>query len=198
MKRDFFPVVIICFLLACGSGSVEIQRQFEVAKTGTISLQLTDFPLAGNEVSKVLVSITRIEAHSAASGWFTGINYDPPRIFDLLELQNGNTAELGGFNLEVGQYTQIRIHVSEDNQIEVDEGSGPMLKPLQVPSGPQTGIKLVNSFTVTEDGLTVMLLDFDASKSVVKAGSKYLLKPIIRVISVVTCVFSPKFTTEWR
>jgi hypothetical protein len=54
---------------------------------------------------------------------------------------------------------------------------------LKVPSGYQTGIKLTHEFEIVS-GLTVdLVLDFDASASVVKAGKsgKTLLKPTIKI-----------------
>jgi len=60
--------------------------------------------------------------------------------------------------------------------------------PLKVPSGYQTGIKLVKGFDIVHKGSTELVLDFDALKSIVKAGKsgKYLLKPTIKVIESVT------------
>jgi hypothetical protein len=57
-------------------------------------------------------------------------------------------------------------------------------KPLKIPSGINTGIKLVHRFTVREGQVVELLLDFDACRSVVKAGNsgKYILKPTIKVI----------------
>ena len=58
---------------------------------------------------------------------------------------------------------------------------------LKVPSGFQTGIKLVHTFDVVA-GLTVgLVLDFDAGRSVVKAGNSgnWLLKPTIKIIDTV-------------
>jgi hypothetical protein len=56
--------------------------------------------------------------------------------------------------------------------------------PLKIPSGLQTGIKLVHHFNVEPDSYTELLLDFDACRSVVKSGNsgKYVLKPTIKVI----------------
>ena len=57
---------------------------------------------------------------------------------------------------------------------------------LDVPSGAKTGIKLVCQFTIEEDKLYELLLDFDAQRSIVETGSgKYLLKPTIRTIPLV-------------
>jgi len=56
---------------------------------------------------------------------------------------------------------------------------------LKVPSGLQTGIKIVHGFDINTNKTTELLLDFDASKSIVIAGSsgKWLLKPTIKVLN---------------
>ena len=58
---------------------------------------------------------------------------------------------------------------------------------LDTPSAVQSGIKLVNQFDVAAGQRVDLVLDFDAGKSVVKAGAsgKYILKPVIRVIPTV-------------
>ena len=55
---------------------------------------------------------------------------------------------------------------------------------LKVPSGYQTGIKIVKGFSIAVSQTTELLLDFDAAKSVVQAGKsgKWLLKPTIKVL----------------
>jgi hypothetical protein len=59
---------------------------------------------------------------------------------------------------------------------------------LKVPSGDQTGIKIIHGFTIETDGFTDLILDFDAGRSVVQAGNsgKWLLKPVIKVLETVT------------
>lgn len=158
----------------------------ESGNKGLLKLLLTDFPIKGNEVSKVLITIKSIEIHSETQGWIPVVDYVTGRVFDLLTLQNGKTADLGELSLEPGVYNQIRIHLSSDNQIEVDEGNGPTLKPLKIPSGQQTGIKLVHPFEVTKQGVTALTLDFNAEKSVIQTGKKYQLKPTIKIIAAKT------------
>jgi hypothetical protein len=55
---------------------------------------------------------------------------------------------------------------------------------LFVPSGEQTGIKIVHGFTISQDETTELILDFNVSESVVIAGKsgKWLLKPTIKVL----------------
>ena len=50
---------------------------------------------------------------------------------------------------------------------------------LKVPSNK---IKLIKPFTINSGDTTTITLDFDAEKSVHQAGSKYILKPTIKVI----------------
>jgi hypothetical protein len=72
---------------------------------------------------------------------------------------------------------------------------------LKVPSGYQSGIKLVREFEIVA-GLTLdLVLDFDASASVVQAGNseQYLLKPTIKVIDTVNnATISGTVTDEQR
>lgn len=59
---------------------------------------------------------------------------------------------------------------------------------LTTPSGQQSGFKLQANFSVTGGQVADMVLDFDACKSIVKAGNsgKYNLKPVVAVIKRLT------------
>jgi len=58
---------------------------------------------------------------------------------------------------------------------------------LTTPSAQQSGLKVQIHQAVTGGVLYRLVLDFDAGKSIVKAGnsSKYILKPVLRVLSFV-------------
>jgi hypothetical protein len=64
----------------------------------------------------------------------------------------------------------------------IDESDA--VQELKVPSGMQFGIKIVNGFDINADQTTELLLDFEAARSVVKAGSsgQWLLKPTIKML----------------
>ena len=129
------------------------------------------------------------------------------QTFDLLELQNGAIADLGLTDLEAGQYNQIRLILAsepiaphpfanyvviegeqEEEYIIGEAGEYYTTEELKVPSGLQTGIKIVQGFTIEVGGSTELILDFDAKKSVVQAGNSgnWLLKPTIKVLETVT------------
>ena len=55
--------------------------------------------------------------------------------------------------------------------------------PLKVPSGMESGYKLIGSFDVPHGGAVELTLDFDAARSIVHTGNgKYMLKPTCRLI----------------
>ena len=175
-------------LTSCGGSSGSSDGD---GSTGKLSLSLSDAPAP--EYQAVYVTIAEIQVHRAdgADGqWQTILT--PNATYNLLDLINGKTVPLGVADLPTGTYTQMRLILGEThdsthpyaNYLITSEGDPIELK---VPSGFQTGIKLVHNFDVVQ-GLTVgLVLDFDASSSVVKAGNsgKYLLKPTIKVIDTV-------------
>ena len=180
------------------------------AGTGTLGIGLTDTP---GDYDHVFVTIKEVQVKKALnngeSGWLTGFTVN--ETFDLLELQNGAIADLGLTELEAGKYNQLRLILSseriglhpfanyvviegeqEEEYIIGEEGQYYTIQELKVPSGLQTGIKIVQGFTIEVGGSTELILDFDAEKSVIQAGNntKWLLKPTIKVLETVTYLVS--------
>jgi hypothetical protein len=166
---------------------------------GTLSLGLTDGPPPKNSYDAIYVTIKEIKVNHEDNGWVTlnGPDLNLPQTFNLLELVNGVIADLGAVELESGHYNQMRLMLGEepDDALNIlgeqhEYANYLILKgddeqiPLKVPSGYQTGIKLVKGFDIEHKGSTELVLDFDALKSIVKAGKsgKWLLKPTIKVI----------------
>jgi hypothetical protein len=192
-----FLVFMFFLLSACGSGS-------NSDGTGTLSLALTD--ASTDAYQGVYVTIDEVRVHLGEistqgddeSGWHTVAT--PQATYNLLELVNGVVAQLGVSALETGTYTQMRLYLgaTPDSNLNLLGEAHPFanyvidaddddVHELKVPSGYQSGIKLVSSFDVVA-GLTVdLVLDFDAAASVVEAGNsgQYLLKPTIRVVDTV-------------
>lgn len=147
---------------------------------GTMTVEMTDAPI--DSADAVNVFIERVEVNNAENedeGWI--VLNEPQQSYNLLELTNGATEVIGSSELEPGVYNQIRLILSEGgHSVEVDGN----VHDMKVPSGPQTGIKLNINAEIEPDFEYVLLLDFDASRSVVAAGQpgnavKYLLKPVI-------------------
>jgi hypothetical protein len=107
---------------------------------------------------KVLVHRSS-DAEPSEKGWITVLSDTLPveeRTFDLLDLVNGVFATLGEVELAAGIYTQIRIML-ESATLVVDGTP----QSLVIPSGAETGIKLVGSFTVDPNVITEITVDFE-------------------------------------
>lgn len=148
--------------------------------TGTLRVLLTDAPA---NAESVFVDIREVRIHRSSdaqdgdSGWVTIQN--EPLIVDLLELTNGNYEVLGEAELETGRYTQLRFILGDQNEMVID---GERI-PLNTPSTQQSGLKLLLNTDIVSGQTYTLLLDFDASKSIVKAGQSgiYNLIPVIRI-----------------
>jgi hypothetical protein len=144
-----------------------------------MTVEMTDAPIDSADAVNVFIERVEVNRQGNSDGWVT-LN-EPQQEYDLLELTNGATTVIGSAELDAGTYPQIRLILSEDkHSVEVDGNIHEMF----VPSGAQTGIKLDINAEIEEDIEYVLLLDFDASRSVVKAGQNdqrpYILKPVIK------------------
>lgn len=146
--------------------------------TGTLRLYIADAP---GEFEKVNIEVTSVAVHRPGpENWIT-IN-DETRTFDLIELSNGAMAVLGEEELEAGKYTQIRLMLGDGNNIVVNGETFDLF----VPSGLQTGLKLVRQFDIEPDFTYELLLDFDVHRSVHIADGQYILQPTVRVEPLAT------------
>ena len=106
------------------------------------------------------------------AGWKVVVNAS--KTFDLIALKNVKEF-LGETELATGKYTQIRLYISSAT-LQINGTT----QNLTIPSG---AIKLIHPFIVSPNATTTLTIDFDAEKSVHLAGSKYLMKPTIKVIA---------------
>lgn len=193
-----FPVFILILsaliLSGCGGGSGGEAGP----GTGTLSLSITDASTTRYKAVYVTIDEVQVNRNSGTengnSGWTTVAA--PKQTYNLLKLVGGLTAVLGESELEAGAYYQIRLiigkHAQSENNILgvphpyanyviLNDGSD-TVEALKIPSGMQTGIKLVHNFQIPEDTVVELVLDFDACRSVVETGDrKYLLKPTVKV-----------------
>jgi hypothetical protein len=123
-----------------------------------------------------------VEVHGESSGWFTVFENLDSATYDLLTLVE-EPVYLGTADLPADTYTQVRLMLGTDNSIVLAEDGEP--RPLEVPSGQKTGIKIVGDFEVREGFETSVTLDFDAQESVnVTGNGRYQLRPTVRIEAV--------------
>lgn len=192
-----FLILIVSGLLgltACGgSGGGE--------STGTLNIGLTDSPIVS--AKNVVIQFTGLELKPAGG---------PPEVFninpdacefvgstdscsiDLLTLQGMEYRTLFGKKVPAGDYQWIRLLVNaertvHDSYIIVD---GEQQCSLWIPSGADSGLKIFSDITVTANGVSNYMLDFDVRTSItappgLPSGTPdclqdYILKPTIRIV----------------
>lgn len=142
-----------------------------------------------------MLSEIQVHKSDATEGLFKTV-LTPNATYNLLDLINGKTAALGVADLSTGTYTQIRLilAIKPDSSTNILGNSHTYANylitqtdepiKLKVPSGIQTGIKLVHPFNIVSGSIVGLILDFDAGRSVLMAGhsGEWLLKPTIKII----------------
>jgi hypothetical protein len=204
-KALIFFILCVFFFTSCSGGGGS--GDGGSIDTGTVSMNLMDLP--HDEYKAVYVNISEVQVHRAGTtdndgdgSWLTVGK--PNKIYNLLELVNGVMESLGTRDLPAEKYTQVRLILGEDIPLDQDDNPDKNINddfhpepnyvidqtdiviPLKIPSGFNTGIKLVHPFEVTKNGLMELILDFDAMRSIVETGNgKLILKPTIKIIEAV-------------
>jgi len=158
-------------LTACNGTAEEPAAREELTGTGTVEFRATDAP--PKDISHIWVTADKIQVHKADADedtWVTVV--DQEQRFDLVAIQ-GAEVFLGQEEVAVGQYTQIRLDVTE--VIVTMEGEDITAR---LPSGK---LKVVRTWEVKPDEKTILTLDFEADKFVVVTGKTAQVKPVIRL-----------------
>ena len=146
-------------------------------------MDITDAPT--DQFSEVNIVFTGIILKPADDEQIE-FTFEEPREIDLLSLQGGSVETLlDGEEVAAGQYSWVRLTLDVDQSHVIENG---LQKKLFIPSGAQTGLKLVGGFTVAADSTSQYTIDFDVRKSVVNPqgnpqGADYFLKPALRLVS---------------
>lgn len=196
-------------LAACGGGSGTSS-----VDTGRLSLYVTDAPV--DDADAVVVAFTGVQvkpaegdpislqvcAEETGAGDENETNNSGAqnnesaawcengvRKIDLLKYRGMDAAPLvEDEELPAGRYEWIRLEVltsrtSADDSYITIEGTP---RPLWVPSGDQTGLKLVQGFTVPAGGSASFTIDFDLRKSIANPQGPFLdtyfLRPALRLV----------------
>lgn len=178
-------------LAACGGGGGGDAGDVPAGQ-GALRVALTDAPSC---YENVFVTVEKVRVHQSdtageAEGGWHELTLSPAKRIDLVTLTNGLLDELGSMQLPAGRYSQVRLVLAGNSA----SGSGAVanaVKPiggqetaLATPSATQSGLKLKANVDVAAGQTADLVLDFDACKSVVKAGNsgRYNLKPVISVV----------------
>lgn len=131
------------------------------------------------QLTALLLTVTKVEVHRAGSGkesrWETLDIGTTPKTVDLIDLANNKLDLLfGTTKLQDGHYTEVRLYVSSALAKYSDGGQAN----LQI-LGKKNIVKIVRQFTIVAGQTTKLTVDFNAPRSVVRTGNKFLLKPVV-------------------
>jgi len=165
---------------ACGGG--------DGVGSAQMKLSVADAPVDGAQA--VVVKFTGVEL-TGNSGSPVTITFAQPKSIDLLKDSGTASAMLFNQPIPAGKYSQIRLVVVADGDpgnsyITLSDGS---MHGLQVPSGSETGYKLVSGFTVPSSGVVDYTIDFDLRKDLTCPTGQSpvcFLKPADRLIDNTT------------
>ena len=162
-------------------------------QTGVLNLSLTDAPIDQPNIKGVHITLQGLEYHKQNNSWATFEEWGDPKSFDLMNLTDGVSSLLGNFEMDAGQYNQLRFTLaapvrgegtpdSPGCYIEFEDGT---TAPLYVPSTENAGFKLTGAFKVPSNGSVELTADFDARKSITVSatGDMYILRPAVRLIA---------------
>ena len=170
--------VVLLALAGCGGSD----------GSGSMSLAVADAPVDG--ANKVVVEFTGVELIPDSGNPVT-ITFPAPKTIDLLSDSGTASAQLFSQPIPAGSYSQIRLMVLADGNpsnsyIILSDGT---MHGLQVPSGSETGLKLVSGFTVPVSGVVDYTIDFDLRQAITCPPGQApacILKPVERLVDNTT------------
>ncbi|MCX2740582.1 DUF4382 domain-containing protein [Pontibacter anaerobius] len=176
MKKKFFLPLMLCGLIGFSSCDSN-----EDSGTARMEVRMTDAP---GDYDEVNVEIESVQIHTeegdTEEGWVT-LDEIHPGVYNLLDFANGKDTLLASAELPVGHISQIRLILGNENSVKLKSGE---VIDLKTPSGQTSGVKLQLNADLQDDVTYMVLLDFDAARSVVPKGNGgYNLKPVIRTIT---------------
>ena len=175
----FFILFSIGAILFFGSCS---KNDKSTGTSSRLQVSLTDGP--DPSVKEVWVDIQQIEILMGDTSKPIILNGSHPGMYNLLDFSDGKDTLLADATIPPGTISQIRLILGDNNYIITKDD---IKIPLKTPSAQESGLKVQVHQEVSGGILYRLTLDFDAGMSIVKAGNSgnYLLKPVLRIISLI-------------
>lgn len=175
-------MAVIVLVSACGGGST--------AGMSSVQVSLTDTPVDGADQVVVAVSGMAFKPEGSAPEVVASF---APRSIDLLQYQNGRTVILlQNTPMNPGRYQWLRLIINaqpnvRDSYIVIN---GQECE-LNVPSGAETGLKMIRPIDVPAAGSLALTVDFDLHQSVHAPPGQasgacmtgYVLRPTLRLVN---------------
>jgi len=189
LRSVLASALVSCALLpACGGGGGS-------SPSSTLNVSLADAPTSLSGVQSVFITVTGVEVQPTNGSPLT-FNLGSPLAVDLLTLQQGNLAPLiNDVSVTAGSYDWLRLildtSAGKDYVLYCSSGApcaAPAQIALDIPSGAETGLKVVRGFTMPVNGVIHLVVDFNVNSSIVPIPNSmsWHLKPVLRVVETDT------------
>ena len=155
----------------------------DMASNGTAQIQVTDAPIDDETISGVYLMVEEIQARGQGDTKVIA-TFDSPKVFNVLDYQNGATYNLGEGKLEAGMYTELRLVLGDGSYVDFEDGN---TEPLTIPSGASSGYKINGEYQISANSTTNVVVDIDLRKALVLTGQgEYMLRPTARLVTTGT------------
>lgn len=148
-------IVAMTIILAVFASGVQLPTV--KAKTGTLTVLLTDAPTELDHLNITISSLSALNVDDTEENWvdLAFVDDKDSVYFDLLSLYNV-TMELSSQDIPVGNYTKLRMKIENANATKTD---GEIIENLKVPSGK---IDIIIHFEINADQTAFLLIDMEA------------------------------------
>lgn len=174
-------VILILLILVAVNGCIGTNSSSSPG--ATINLSVADTPV--DEADSVVVAFTGVVLMGPDGQ--TSFKFATEQTLDLLKLHGNISAKLlNGIKVPAGNYQWLRLDVDVANSYVISSTGGKY--PLNIPSGSQSGLKLVSGFTLAQGDIANFMIDFYLRQGLTLDNSggttTYTLKPAQRLINL--------------
>jgi hypothetical protein len=180
LKSIYLISIVLILILSCFI-SCSLNNLIK-QEDGQLQVLIHDSPfkMSGKTVNALNISVVKMEIIRSSDGAHITL-LDTPKTMDILQITANNPVILSTVSLRPGLYDQLRLILSNNNTIVIDNETFP----ITIPSGQQSGVKIVGPFNIPSGKLFKLILDFVAEDSVIyNKGQGYKLKPVIEISDV--------------
>jgi hypothetical protein len=165
-----FLVAITIILAVFASG---IQLPTVKAKTGTLTVLITDAPADLDHLNITIDSLSVLNVDEPEENWIDLPFVDDVEevYFDLLALYDV-TMELSTEEIPAGNYTKLRMTIKTAN---ATKSGGEIIDPLEVPPGK---LDIIIHFEIEAEDTTVLLIDMEADWVAISQSNR--LRPVFK------------------
>jgi hypothetical protein len=181
MKNKTIYATLMVLVIAIAS-FIGCKKDSQTSGTTKVEIRMTDAP---GDFDAINLNVKQVILLSGGKPYTFEVDHG---IFNILDFRIGTSNPdilVASGDMPSGEITEIRLVLYDNNTIVVDG----QVQDLKTPSAQSSGwkVKLTENPELVPGVTYSLLLDFDAAKSIVATGNgKYILKPVVRGVTVAT------------